>query len=79
MTEIAEARAFTRNWNAEALKKLPLIGPIRRHTYPMKVPGEEQALARGAFRLLVVPWAGGMFLATCALGFTDPAMPTGLF
>src|ERR1019366_1226108 len=25
------------------------------------------------------PKAGGMFLATCALGFTNPAMPTGVF
>jgi hypothetical protein len=79
MTENAKATDFTRNWNAEALKKLPLIAPVRRHTYPMQVPGEEQALARGAFRLLVLPSAGGIFLATCALGFTDPAMPTGLF
>jgi hypothetical protein len=70
---------FTQNWSAEVLKKLPLIAPVHRYTYPMQVPGEEQALARGAFRLLVHPSAGGMFLATCALGFTDPAMPTGLF
>ncbi len=70
---------FTRNWSAEVLKKLPLIAPVHRYTYPMQVPGEEQALARGAFRLLVNPSGGGMFLATCALGFTDPAMPTGLF
>ncbi len=77
MTE--NAAPFTQNWSAEVLKKLPLIAPVHRYTYPMQVPGEEQALARGAFRLLVHPSAGGMFLATCALGFTDPAMPTGLF
>ena len=28
---------------------------------------------------MVRPANGGTFLATCALGFTDPAMPTGVF
>ncbi len=28
---------------------------------------------------MVRPASGGTFLATCALGFTDPAMPTGVF
>ena len=36
-------------------------------------------MARGALLLEVQPAAGGTFLATCALGFTDPAMPTGIF
>ncbi len=36
-------------------------------------------MERGALRLMVKPAAGGAFLATCALGFTDPAMPTGVF
>ena len=29
--------------------------------------------------MMVQPGDGGTFLATCALGFTDPAMPTGVF
>jgi hypothetical protein len=36
-------------------------------------------MARGALLLQVHPAGGGTFLATCALGFTDPAMPTGIF
>jgi len=77
--ETNPAGGFARTWQADVLKKLPLIAPVHRYTYPLRVPGEEQALARGAFRLLVHPRDGGMFLATCALGFTDPAMPTGVY
>ena len=36
-------------------------------------------MARGALLVLVHPASGGTFLATCALGFTDPSMPTGIF
>jgi hypothetical protein len=44
-------------------------------------------MARGALLVLVHParsadphiQPGGDFLATCALGFTNPAMPTGIF
>jgi hypothetical protein len=55
-----------------------MIAPARQFTYPLQVAGEEDALARGALQLLVRPAAGGVFLATCALGFTDPSMPTGI-
>ena len=71
--------AFAREWTAEVLAHPPLIAPARQFTYPMNIAGEEDALARGALRLMVRPSVGGVFLATCALGFTDPAMPTGVF
>lgn len=90
--------AFPRTWRAEILTAPPLIAPARQFTYPRHVPGEEDALARGALQLLIHPGRNdgvphsstasssmsGMnnaspFLATCALGFTDPSMPTGLY
>jgi hypothetical protein len=70
---------FSQNWNAEILKIPPLIAPARQFTYPQQIAGEEDALARGALQLMVRPANGGTFLATCALGFTDSAMPTGVF
>jgi hypothetical protein len=78
-----DALSFPHNWRAEVLAKAPLIAPARQFTYPRQVAGEEDALARGALQLLVHPagaeCTGGTFLATCALGFKDPAMPTGVF
>jgi hypothetical protein len=70
---------FPRNWSAEILKAPPLIAPARQFVYPQRIAGEEDAMARGALQLMVNPLSGGTFLATCALGFTDPAMPTGIF
>lgn len=70
---------FPHSWRAEILAAPPLIAPARQFTYPRAIAGEEDALARGALQLLVHPGAGGDFLATCALGFTDPSMPTGLY
>jgi hypothetical protein len=70
---------MTQNWTAEILAKPPLIAPARQFTYPQQIAGEEDALARGALQLMVRPATGGAFLATCALGFTDPSMPTGVF
>jgi hypothetical protein len=70
---------FAQNWSAEVLTKPPLIAPARQFIYPQQIAGEEDALARGALQLLVRPATGGTFLATCALGFTDPTMPTGVF
>jgi hypothetical protein len=78
-----DALSFSHNWRAEVLAKAPLIAPARQFTYPRQVAGEEDALARGGLQLLVHPagaeCTGGTFLATCALGFKDPAMPTGVF
>jgi hypothetical protein len=74
-----EAQSFAHEWRAEVLARPPLIAPARQFTYPRQVAGEEDAMARGALLLLVQPATGGTFLATCALGFSDPAMPTGIF
>jgi hypothetical protein len=70
---------FPHEWRADVLAAPPLIAPARQFTYPRQVAGEEDALARGALLLQVHPAAGGTFLATCALGFTNPTMPTGVF
>lgn len=70
---------FPHDWRAEVLTKPPLIAPARQFTYPQQIAGEEDAMARGALLMQVHPAAGGTFLATCALGFTGPAMPTGIF
>jgi hypothetical protein len=74
-----EPEDFPRNWKVEILKTPPLIAPARQFIYPQQIAGEEDALARGAFQLMIHPANGGTFLATCALGFTDPTMPTGVF
>ena len=70
---------FHHDWQAEILKASPLIAPARQFTYPQQIAGEEDALARGALQLLIKPTTGGTFLATCALGFTDRSMPTGVY
>jgi len=74
-----DAQEFSHNWSVEILKTPPLIAPARQFIYPRQIAGEEDALARGALQLMVRPASGETFLATCALGFTDPAMPTGVF
>jgi hypothetical protein len=71
--------SFAREWRAEVLAGAPLIAPARQFTYPRQVAGEEDAMTRGALLVMVHPAGGGAFLATCALGFTDKAMPTGVF
>jgi hypothetical protein len=71
--------SFAQDWSAEVLIRPPLIAPARQFIYPQQIAGEEDAMARGALQLLVRPAAGGTFLATCALGFTNPTMPTGIF
>lgn len=75
---------FARTWSAEVLAAAPLIAPVRQYVWPQNIPGEEDALARGALRLMVRPApggaaSGGTYLLTCALGFKDPSMPTGVF
>jgi hypothetical protein len=72
------SEAFPQSWCAEILRTPPLIAPARSFVYPQNIPGEEDALARGALHLLVRPAAGGSYLVTCALGFTDPALPTAI-
>jgi hypothetical protein len=70
---------FTPTWTARILTAPPLIAPARQFVYPLYVPGEEDAMARGALLLDVKPAAAPNYLATCALGFRDPSLPTGIY
>lgn len=70
---------FPHSWAAEVLKVPPLIAPVRQYVWPMRVAGEEDALARGALLLMVRPAEGGSYLVTCALGFSDPSLPMGVW
>lgn len=78
MTQDAIA-TFAHEWSVEVLSQPPMIAPARQFIYPRQIAGEEDALARGALQLMVRPATGGAFLASCALGYTDPSMPTGVF
>jgi hypothetical protein len=55
----------------------PLILPPRHFVYPR----EAEEVERGALEVLIRPESSEVqpFLATCALGFRDPAAPTGLW
>jgi len=69
--------SFPRRWQAEILPARPMILPPRHFVYPR----EAEEVERGALEVLLRPDASGAqpFLATCALGFRDPAVPTGLW
>lgn len=79
--------SFPRRWRAEVLAARPLILPPRHFVYPQTA----EEVERGALEVLVrhgeiSPDSGPKrspgaqpFLATCALGFLDPAVPTGLW
>jgi len=71
---------FERNWKAEVLPAAPLIAPARSYLWPLRIEGEEEALTRGALRVMVSPRDRGWtpYLLTCALGFRDPSMPSGV-
>jgi hypothetical protein len=69
--------SFPHRWQAEMLAARPVILPARRYVYPRRVDEVE----RSALEVLVRPDVPDAqpFLATCALGFRDPAVPTGLW
>jgi hypothetical protein len=83
--------SFPHRWEAEILPARPLILPPRHFVYPRSA----EEVERGALEVLVRPRASGSgrdlgapdrdfqtrepFLATCALGFRDPTVPTGLW
>lgn len=52
-----------------------MILPRLHYVYP----GVAEEVERGALEVLVQPAGGQPFLATCALGFRDPAAPTGVW
>ncbi len=66
---------FAHEWTAEVLAQRPLILPGRQFVYPR----EAEEVERGALEVLVRPAEGREFLATCALGFADPLVPTGVW
>lgn len=69
--------AFPCTWKAEILPARPAILPARHYVYPREV----EEVERGALELLVRTQKPGAspFLATCALGFRDPVVPTGVW
>ncbi len=66
---------FAQSWRAEILKSRPLILPRRHFTYP----GVAEEVERGALEVMVTPANSEALLATCALGFRDPAAPSGIW
>ena len=67
--------SFPHSWQAEILRQRPPILPSRHFTYPR----EAEEVERGALEVMVRPATGAPFLATFALGFADPAAPSGLW
>lgn len=66
---------FLHCWRAQILPARPLILPPRHFTYPREI----EEVERGALEVMVDPERAQPFLATCALGFRDPIVPTGLW
>jgi len=67
---------FPHHWQAEILAARPLILPTRHFVYPR----DAEEIERGALEILIRPSASEQpFLATCALGFCDAIVPTGLW
>lgn len=81
--------SFPHCWEAQILSARPPILPQLHFVYPR----DADEVERGALEVLVRPDAGRpaseshpngspcaqQFLATCALGFRDPAVPTGIW
>jgi hypothetical protein len=74
--------SFPHHWHAQILPARPAILPTRHFVYPR----DAEEIERGALELLVKPQAPDdaaarvqPFLATCALGFRDPAVPNGIW
>jgi hypothetical protein len=68
---------FPHTWQVEILPARPAILPARHFVYPSEV----EEIERGALEVLVrIDEPGSApFLATCALGFRDPVVPTGVW
>jgi hypothetical protein len=67
--------SFAHSWQVEVLERRPLIVPSRQFVYPR----DAEEVERGAMELLVRPQKGLPFLATCALGFADALVPSGVW
>lgn len=67
---------FPHRWKAEILSSRPLILPQHHFVYPLYA----EEVERDALEVLIRRDEDAQpFLATCALGFRDPAAPTGLW
>jgi hypothetical protein len=66
---------FAHEWQADVLAARPLILPPRHFVYPAQV----EEVERGALEVMIRPTGAQPFLATCALGFADPAAPSGVW
>ena len=82
---------FPHHWQAEVLSARPLILPNRHFVYPLQA----EEVERGALEVLIRPHSRQIstsgqavrerspsaqeFLATCALGFRDAIVPTGIW
>jgi hypothetical protein len=66
---------FPHEWTAEILPKRPLILPRRQFVYPRYA----EEIERGAVEVMVRPAGAENFLATFALGFSDPLAPSGIW
>jgi len=72
---------FAHDWTAEILAARPLILPRRQFVYPRYA----EEVERGALEVMVRPVGTASpefseaFLGTFALGFSDPAAPTGVW
>jgi hypothetical protein len=67
---------FAHAWEAEVLASRPLILPARQFVYPAQV----EEVERGALEIMIRPPGGARpFLATCALGFAGPGVPSGIW
>jgi hypothetical protein len=86
--------SFPHRWQAEILPARPLILPARHFVYPRQAEeverGALELLIRPAAEAVdesspkplgdaPAPPSATEFLATCALGFLDPAVPTGIW
>lgn len=69
--------SFPHHWQAEVLPARPILLPTRHFVYPR----EAEEVERGALEVLIRPDAPDTqpFLATCALGFRDAVVPTGIW
>lgn len=76
MNDCVPSSGFPSLWRARILPARPAILPARHFVYPR----EAEEVERGALEAMVRPQAGEPeFLATCALGFADPMVPTGIW
>jgi hypothetical protein len=69
--------SFAHDWQAQIVPTGAVTPILRRYFYPREVDEVE----RGALEVVVRPRDPGAkpFLATCALGFRDPAVPMGIW